>query len=152
MNHWRARLAVIGVFVAGLLCGAATLLLVRARIDRPLHEHPHDLARVIVFRLDRELHLTPTQRQRVADVVAASRGDVDKVLAPVQPSITAILERAKGQVRELLDTKQRERFDQLVKDRGGLFPPLGGPRGPATPPEPPGGPRGTPPPDAQARP
>jgi hypothetical protein len=141
MNHWRARLAVLGVFVAGMLCGAATLSLVRARIDRRVHEHHHDLARVIVSRLDRELHLTPIQRQRVVDVVAASRNDVDRVMQPVLPSIAAILEHAKGQVRDLLDVKQRERFDQLVRDRGGLFPPLGGPHGPATPPGPPGGPR-----------
>ncbi len=117
MSPWRARLAVLAVFVAGFLCGAVTLHLTRFHVQRHLMDSPAGMAGIIVHRLDRELHLTAAQRQQIEASAARAREDAARVMQPLMPQVTAVFERLRNETRAVLDEDQRRRFDRMVELR-----------------------------------
>jgi hypothetical protein len=117
MTPARARLAVAGVFVLGFLAGAATLLVVRARVERRLLDAPDPLARIVVYKLNRELRLTPAQRREVYRIMVGSRGEVLSLSADLLPRLLAVFDRTQARIRELLTPAQQEKFDRLVAER-----------------------------------
>jgi hypothetical protein len=131
MTPARARLAIAGVFVLGFLAGAATLLVVRARIERRLLDAPDPLARIVVYKLNRELRLTPAQRREVFQVMADSRAEALAASADVLPRLIAVFDRTQARIRELLTPAQQERFDRLVAERRRLLSRVVPPRPPA---------------------
>lgn len=138
MSPWRARLAVLAVFVAGLLCGAVTLHLTRLRVQRHIMDTPAGMAGIIVHRLDRELHLSATQRKQIESSALRAREEASKVMQPLMPQMAAVFERLRNETRAVLDEDQRRRFDRMVELHRPPFermwsPP---PAGPGTPPGP----------------
>jgi hypothetical protein len=117
VNPWRARLAVLAIFVAGFLCGAITLHLTRFRIQRHIMDSPAGVAGIIVHRLDRELHLTATQRRQIEASAVRAREESSRVMQPLMPQMTAVFERLRNETRAVLDEDQRHRFDRLVELR-----------------------------------
>jgi len=138
MSPWRARLAVLAVFLAGFLCGAVTLHLSRFRIQRHIMDNPAGVAGILVHRLDRELHLNATQRKQIEAAAVRAREDAGRVMQPLMPQMTAVFERLRRETRTMLDEDQRRRFDRLVELRRPPFERLFGtpPPGPAAPPSP----------------
>ncbi len=124
MNPWRARLAVLAVFVAGVVCGAAGLHAWRARFDRRGMGTPEGLARIVVHRLDRELRLSPAQRRQIYEATARARDEAAHVMEPLRPQMAAIFERLRGEIRAALTEEQRARFDRMVKEHAGRMPRL----------------------------
>jgi hypothetical protein len=143
VNPWRARLAVLAVFVAGVLCGAAAMHVWRVRLERRAMNSPEGLARIVVHRLDRELNLSEAQRRQVYAAAAKAREESAHVMKPLMPQMSEIFERLRTEVRSVLTDEQRVRFDRMVKERGGRMPRLWMP--------PPHGPDGMPP-DRHGRP
>ncbi len=132
MSPWRARLAVLAVFVAGFLCGAVTDHLARVRLPRHPPDGPAGVAGMIVRRLDRELHLTPAQRTQIEAAAARARAEATRLMEPTMPQMTAVFERLRNETRAALDAEQRRRFDRLVEQRHPPFGPMWAP----PPPEP----------------
>ncbi len=122
MNPWRARLAVTAVFVAGVLCGAAAMHVWRVRLERRPMNSPEGLARIVVHRLDRELHLSEAQRRQIYAAAAKAREESARVMKPLMPQMSEIFERLRAEVRSVLTDEQRARFDRMVKERGGRMP------------------------------
>jgi len=143
MSPWRARLAVLAVFLAGFLCGAVTLHLTRFRIQRHVMDNPAGMAGILVHRLDRELHLSATQRTRVEAAAARAREEAGRVMEPVMPPMTAVFERMRAEIRTVLDEAQRRRFDRMVESGRPPFGPMWGGHPPGSTPSP--GPAPTPP-------
>ncbi len=133
MTPWRARLAVLAVFVAGFLCGGVTVHLTRFHFPRRPVDGPAGVAGMIVRRLDRELHLTPAQRTAIETAAVRAREEADRLMAPVRPQMTAVFDRLRDETRAVLDGDQRRRFDRMVEQRHPPFGPMWGP-------PPPGGP------------
>ncbi|MGD1148748.1 MAG: hypothetical protein ABR961_12460 [Thermoanaerobaculaceae bacterium] len=117
MSPWRARLAVLAVFVAGFLCGAVTLHLTRFRVQKHIMDSPAGMAEIIVHRLDRELHLTATQRKQIEASAVRAREEASRVMQPLMPQMTAVFERLRNETRAVLDGDQCRRFDRLVELR-----------------------------------
>ena len=132
MSPWRARLAVLAVFVAGFLCGAVTLHLTRFRIQRHVFDSPAGVAGIIVHRLDRELHLTPAQRKQIEASASRARDDAARVMQPLMPQMTAVFERLRSETRAALTEDQRRRFDRMVELRPPPFERMWAPRSPAS--------------------
>lgn len=122
MNPWRARLAVLAVFVAGVFCGAAATHVWRVRIERRAMSSPGGLARIVVHRLDRELHLSEAQRRQVYAAAVKAREESARVMKPLMPQMSEIFERLRAEVRSVLTPEQRARFERMVKERGGRMP------------------------------
>jgi len=131
MTAGRARLAIAGVFLLGFVAGAATLLVVRARIERRLLDAPDPLARIVVYKLNRELRLTPDQRLDIYRVMTDSRVEALAVSADLLPRLLAVFDRSQARIREVLTPAQQQKFDRLVAERRRL---LLRPAAPATPP------------------
>ena len=101
-----------------------------------------------------ELGLTPAQQARVDSLFAARRTQVDSFWRGPGQRLRVILDSANEDVRTVLDSGQRARYDTLRAvhqrregrggPRGGPFPPGPFPGGPPGPP--PGGAPGAPPP------
>jgi len=143
MSPWRARLAVLAVFVAGLVCGIVASHLMRYRIPRRPSENPAGVAGMIVRRLDRELHLTPAQRTVIQGAATRAREDANRLMQPLMPQMTAVFERLRNETRAALDPDQRRRFDRMLEQRHPPFGPMWGPLppGPGAPPTTPAPPR-----------
>ena len=122
MNPWRARFAVLAVFVVGVLCGAAAMHVWRVRFERRAMSSPEGLARIVVHRLDRELHLSAAQRRQVYAAAVRAREESARVMKPLMPQMSEIFERLRAEVRGVLTAEQRVRFDRLVLERGGRMP------------------------------
>jgi len=138
MSPWRARLAVVAVFVAGLLCGAVTAHVARFRLQRHPPDNAAGMAGMIVRRLDRELHLTAAQRTQIEAAAVRARADANQLMQPVMPQVTAVFERLRSETRAVLDPDQRRRFDRMIEQRHQPFGPMWAPPppGPAVTPAP----------------
>ncbi|MEO6326245.1 MAG: hypothetical protein ABIT01_02470 [Thermoanaerobaculia bacterium] len=121
MTRWGARLAVLFVFLAGGLCGAASLQLYRLRIENRIFHAPDPMAQLVVYKLDRELSLTEAQKVAVRDAVHSSRDEMLSLKTDLMPHVTAIFERASGRVRAALTAPQQVKFDRIVEERRRLL-------------------------------
>jgi Spy/CpxP family protein refolding chaperone len=66
-------------------------------------------------RMQRDLDLTPEQRERIDKVLKQSQERTRKVMEPVVPQLHQELQRAKTEFREVLTPGQQDRFDELLK-------------------------------------
>ena len=136
MSPWRARLAVLAVFLAGFLCGAVTLHLTRFRVQRHVMDNPGGMAGILVHRLDRELHLSASQRTSVEAAASRARADAERLMGPVLPQVNAAFERMRAEIRGVLDDDQRRRFDRMVDSGHPPFGRMWGAHPPTVPPVP----------------
>ena len=125
MNTWKVILATMVIFGAGVVTGG---LLVRSTVLKP-SKPPHTSAAVsraipptpglirveFLRRAERELDLTPEQREKADKLIAASQERTKKIVEPVAPKIREELKQTRDQFRALLTTEQQARFDDLVK-------------------------------------
>jgi hypothetical protein len=121
MSPWRARLAVLAVFLAGFLCGAVALHLARFHVQRHVMDNPAGVAGILVHRLDRELHLNAGQRAQIEAAATRAREEAGRVMQPLMPEMNAVFERMRGEIRGVLDEEQRRRFDRMVERRHSPF-------------------------------
>ena len=113
----RAYLVILAVFVLGAVCGAGAAVAVGARFQRHLLSGPDPVARVATLRLARELRLDRRQREQVRDAILDSRAELRAVLATNGPELLGIWDRTAARIREVLNERQRERFDALAAAR-----------------------------------
>ena len=126
MNTWKVILATVVIFGAGVITGG---LLVRhsnralAHSLRPAPDttratptfSPSGMRLEFLRRAERELNLTPEQREQVDKIIKESQERTRKIMEPVTPEMRAELRRTKEQFREVLTPEQQARFDALVK-------------------------------------
>ena|SRR5438309_1592301 len=68
-------------------------------------------------RAERELNLTPDQREQVDQILRTSQERTKKLMEPVQPKMREELQQTKAEFRAALTPEQRDRFDQMVKQQ-----------------------------------
>ncbi len=66
-------------------------------------------------RAQRDLDLSPQQRERVDKILKESQERMRSVMEPVAPQIRAEMQRAKDEFRSVLTPEQQKRFDELLK-------------------------------------
>jgi Spy/CpxP family protein refolding chaperone len=114
----RTTALVIVLFVIGIALGALGAFLY-------LRRHPHDtesaghyshLSRAeIVTRLSHDLDLTPEQKSRVEAIVDAAHQRFHALDDQVEPQYDAIRHDARSQIRLVLTSEQKTKFEEEVR-------------------------------------
>ena len=138
MNRFWAFATVAALFLSGVAIGALGMRLIDERRGPPGPLQPNPpLPPRAVEELQRELNLSPPQREAVARILDESRRQGDAIRREVRPRLEAHLADTERRLMEVLTPEQRERFDALRRERrvrpDRLFlgpPPDGRPPGP----------------------
>ncbi len=110
-----------GVVTGGLLVRHVELAHL-PRVQRPASPlrpvsvpSPGGMRLDLLRRMQRELELSPEQRERIDKILKESQERSKKIMEPVAPDLRQELQRTKEQFREVLRPDQRARFDELLK-------------------------------------
>ncbi|HWW03620.1 MAG TPA: hypothetical protein VNZ64_28210 [Candidatus Acidoferrum sp.] len=125
MNTWKVILATLVIFATGVVTGG--LLAVysgRSFVLRPQHPNaPRSPQSVsagglrleFLRRIQRDLDLTPEQRERIDKILKESQEHTRKLMEPISPALKEEFQRTKEEFRQVLTAEQRARFDELFK-------------------------------------
>ena len=135
MSAWKPILAALVIFAAGVVTGGLTVGLRRPPagprwatsgqdVPRPwltqrLAGQQGDLFR----RMERQLDLTPEQRQRIEAIVKESQERIRTLAEDLAPQTRGELRRMREKIREELTPEQRRKFEKLdegLRQREGL--------------------------------
>jgi len=114
----RTTALVIVLFLTGIALGAlgASLYLRGSRHDTKSAGHYSHLSRAeIVTRLSHDLDLTPEQKSRVEAIVAAAHQRFHALDDQVEPQYDAIRQDARSQIRLVLTSEQKTKFEEEVR-------------------------------------
>jgi Spy/CpxP family protein refolding chaperone len=73
------------------------------------------LSREFIQILERQLRLTPEQRERVDKIMTEGQERVRELRARIDPEMRKELQQAREQIRSVLTPEQREQFEQMMK-------------------------------------
>lgn len=128
MNSWKVILATMVIFGTGVVTGG---LLVRhadhGRDRRPQHatgavrQAQPNVAGVMriefLRRMERELDLTPAQREPIDKVLQEGQERMKKLMDTVEPRRREEFKKTMDEFRAVLTPEQQKRFDDLVKQQ-----------------------------------
>ncbi len=66
-------------------------------------------------RVQRELDLTPGQRERIDRILKESQERSRKIMEPVNPDLRLEFQRTRDEFKEVLTPEQRQRFEEMLK-------------------------------------
>jgi Spy/CpxP family protein refolding chaperone len=125
VNTWKVILATMVIFGAGVVTGG---LLVRQTmpavpskqshqnaINRSIPTAPGVTRVEFLRRAQRELNLSPEQREQADKIISASQERTKKIMEPVASTIRDELKQTRDQFRALLTPEQQARFDEMLK-------------------------------------
>lgn len=123
MNTWKIILATLVIFIAGVVTGAVLVVYSgRSLINRPRNGAPRffqatpgNMRLEFLHRVQRDLDLTPEQRERIDKILKDSQDRTRKMMAPVLPGLREEFQRTKEEFRDVLTPEQRVRFDELFR-------------------------------------
>jgi len=159
VKEWKVILATLVLFSSGVVTGG---LLVHLTSGKPARVRPVTMPGLVppnvrdnvrpftqerfdyIRRLTHQLELNPEQAAKIEKALSESQHRTKAVWESVQPRMNEELRKAREQIRDVLTPEQRQKFDEMNKQRprkDGRFdqPMLRGPGEPM--PVPPGGPR-----------
>ena len=67
--------------------------------------------------MQKELDLTPEQHERIDRIFSQSQEHTRKIMEPLKPQINEELKHTRQLFREALTLRQREHFDELVRQQ-----------------------------------
>jgi hypothetical protein len=120
MSKWKPALALLLVFVAGMVVGVVGTRIVVRRVATALMTDPQlarDLAqRRILIQLTRRLNLLPEQRMRVRQILDEMQGQLKMVNQEAQPRRVQAITNAETQIDLVLTTEQKLEFRRLKEE------------------------------------
>lgn len=139
MKPWKAILAALVIFLAGVGSGgmAARLYLARGQPVSPPRTVgapplPWIAARFnFLHRMGANVGLTPEQQQQIDTILRDSRNRIQALWAPVAPQFGEEMRRVNEGIKAVLTPEQRIKYEQLLKDRRSRWHPGQGPRRPS---------------------
>jgi hypothetical protein len=126
VNTWKVILATMVIFAAGVVTGGFLVRHIQGPDggSRPRSPASSRVAQPVsaggmrfefLRRIQRDLDLTPEQRERVDKILKESQERARKIMEPVAPEMRLEIQRTKQEFREVLTADQQARFDQLLK-------------------------------------
>jgi Spy/CpxP family protein refolding chaperone len=128
VNNWKVILATMVIFSTGVVTGG---LLVRyaelgrerrpqrvGAVARPGQQLSAGVMRIeFLRRMERELELTPAQRDPIDRILKDGQERMKKLMDTVEPRRREEFKKTVEEFRGVLTPEQRQRFDELVKQQ-----------------------------------
>ena len=122
-------LLLLGVFLAGMLCGGGLAVLHVMHRIREGMQNPEMRTEHIVERMSRQLDLTPEQQKRVRAILQTQEKELGKIRKESWPKVVARMDLTEKEIGDVLMPDQREHWRAMVAELrrrvlpGGLRPP-----------------------------
>lgn len=123
MNAWKAIFAALVIFCAGMVTGGVIgkhwkRQAVQPRLASGETVGPGWMQRMeFVKRTERQLDLTPAQRERVEQILKESQEHMKQLWEPIAPHAREEAQRVRERILAELNPKQQKKFEQLTKPR-----------------------------------
>jgi len=140
VNVWKIVCATLVIFIAGIVTGVVLVRLgeggakpggrpVREFASRPQPQPPNrstdnpgnpnsgPMGREFVAALERQLQLTPEQREQVNKLMREGQERIRALRQNIEPEVRQEMQRTHEQIQALLTPEQREQFLSLIKQR-----------------------------------
>ena len=127
MSPWKVILATLVIFCSGL--GTGTLLVsknVRPVVvtqptgspNLPPLSAAHLQQKEFLRKMDRELHLSPQQYDRVEKILKESQERTKTIREKIAPEMKEEVKRVREQIRGELQPDQQKKFEEALKPKG----------------------------------
>jgi hypothetical protein len=127
VSKWKPALAVLLVFVAGMVVGVVGTRMVVRRIAREMLQNPEfarqRMSAAAELQLARRLRLGPLQRQRVREILAEMQGQLKLIAEETQPRRQMVISNAADQIDLVLGPEQKLEFEKLKEENRALMQP-----------------------------
>jgi hypothetical protein len=127
VNSWKVILATMVIFGTGVVTGG---LLVRhverggirhsqhaGGVVRPPQPSPGVMRIDFLRRMERELDLTPAQRDPIDKILKDGQEQMKKLMETIEPRRREEFKKTVEEFRAVLTSEQRQRFDALAKQQ-----------------------------------
>jgi hypothetical protein len=125
MSKWKPALALLLVFVAGMVVGVVGTRIVVRRVATAMMTDPQlarDLAqRRIVLQLTRRLDLRPEQRAQVHEILAEMQGQLKLINQETLPRRQQAITNAEAHIDLVLTPEQKLKFERLKDEYPALL-------------------------------
>ena len=116
VGRWKVLLTAFVIFAAGAATGAIIVRAYAPKIETVYRTHITPPVQMTiehrmeyVNKLDREVHLTPDQRQKIEAIIAASQERMKKIWDGVEPQVKEEYRCSRRDISEILTPEQREK-------------------------------------------
>ena len=76
---------------------------------------PSMLRMDLLQRIERQISLTPTQREKIEDILSEGQEHTQRIMEPVQAELKKQMQNTRSRIREVLTEDQQRRFDELMR-------------------------------------
>ncbi len=127
MSKWKPALALLLVFVAGMVVGVVGTRMVVRSVATAMLKNPQ-LAQSLVqtrieLQLARRLQLRPEQRAQVREILSEMQGQLKLINQETQPRRAQAITNAEAQIDLVLTTEQKLEFERLKEEYPALLRP-----------------------------
>jgi len=126
MNKSRAlsTLLAVVIFLIGVICGTILdkILVSKWRGHRPFDARfieKRDVSGNMLHRFEKDLDLTAEQKVKISAILEEQKKEMEKLMKDVHPRIEARMNAFREKIRNVLDDKQKEKFDKMVEKHKG---------------------------------
>jgi Spy/CpxP family protein refolding chaperone len=113
---WKLVLLLSGIFVTGAVAGGVVAMRY-VRHAMPRHASPEQWGPARLKRLSEQLNLTPDQEEKLRPIVRRDMEDLGRIRASSFTESKRIFERMEHDIAEVLTPEQREKFEQMNRER-----------------------------------
>jgi hypothetical protein len=120
VKAWKAILAALVIFAAGVVTGGLTVRLKLGEVvppSAPLSSGPLRPRGELMERMQRQLYLTPPQRERIEQILRESHDRMKQLWDSIAPQAQEEHRRVNDRIRAELTPEQQSRFEELLKAR-----------------------------------
>lgn len=117
MKIWKAILATLVIFAAGMFAGGLVAKKVLPPKPLPVAAPPVDMQQRFYQKLKKELELTADQTNRLDKIFVEGNARVKIIWDLMAPELQKERQEVYENIRAVLNPPQREKFEQLTKER-----------------------------------
>jgi Spy/CpxP family protein refolding chaperone len=112
---WKVWLGLVALFLSGVLVGVAgTGVYFKGSLERALTGgHRPMMGKMIMHRLNAELHLTEQQRVEVGKIVCDSERQLTEMRRKHRPEVEEVIQGAMARIKPLLSPEQQQKLDAI---------------------------------------